>query len=61
MSEKVQKSEVPEFICEHCGEPIRKNEDFVNGRMVIAQGRGNAIVVYHKSRKECFEASQSEQ
>lgn len=61
MPEKVQESRVSKFICKHCGEPIRKNEDFVNGRMVIAQGEGMAIVVYHKNQKECFEASQSEQ
>ncbi len=29
--------------------------------MFIVQHQGMAIVVYHKNRKECFEASHSEQ
>jgi hypothetical protein len=55
MSEKIQKSGVSEFICEHCGEPI--TDGFTEPRMVVAKGVAKAIVVFHKNRKECLEAS----
>lgn len=65
MSEKAQKSVSSHFICEHCREPIQKNEDLVVGpsRDVVALGSRSkrAFGVYHKNRPECFEASQSEQ
>ena len=57
MSDKVQKSGVWKFICEHCGEPI--TDDFTEPRMVVAKDVARAIVVYHKNRKECLEASKS--
>lgn len=56
MSEKVQNSGSSDFICEHCGEPIQKNEAFVSGRIILAPGVGR-IPFYHKTKKECLEAS----